>query len=232
MNDTAAGIDAQILRDLQAAGFTPEAARQVLAIRHGLQRDLQALGEGQARTVDLSTEDAAARYGTCPWDGMPQRPGHWQMPNHRALVERDHAEALRHRCRQPLAGTGGEPCQAPAGHGGRGYDASGQPWSHQHVPPCRRCGQPHPDAASRSACPWQDQPAVTAPAVQLEEETPAMPERRDGTSLTGPLPPLATSPLQAGAGRRAALRNGAVAASQRQATAMRSLPAGGTPTPC
>lgn len=38
------------------------------------------------------------------------------------------------RCRISLAGTAGEPCQAPAGHEGRGHDLSGQPWSHAYVP--------------------------------------------------------------------------------------------------
>lgn len=42
----------------------------------------------------LTTEQAAARYGVCVWDGLPQRPGHWAMPLHRNTIESDHAEAL------------------------------------------------------------------------------------------------------------------------------------------
>lgn len=76
-------------------------------------------------------------------------------------VEADHTEALVARCGIALAGGGG-PCQARAGHDGRGHDASGQPWSHAYVAPCRRCGAPHPTDADRSACPWTDQPVVDA----------------------------------------------------------------------
>lgn len=48
----------------------------------------------EAPADELDTEQAAERYGVCRWDRLPQRPGHWDLPNHRALLERDHAEAL------------------------------------------------------------------------------------------------------------------------------------------
>jgi hypothetical protein len=81
-------------RTVSCASCTVAAQITAMHARHRVAEQEPATEQETPVDEALSTEDAAARYGTCPWDGLPQRPGHWQMPNHRQLLERDHVDAL------------------------------------------------------------------------------------------------------------------------------------------
>jgi hypothetical protein len=121
----AISTDEQLRDRLLAGGASPERAALVVAARNQLQRELTAAAPAIARALEDEPHPHPCPCG-CHLGPAPD-----------LTVE---------RCRQPLAGTGGEPCQAPAGHDGRGHDATGQPWSH-----CTVLERDHADALEEDA---------------------------------------------------------------------------------